>query len=337
MGWAHEKCNRAKRYVNFTPVVGHNIQNYDLHHICLALNDCESTTTMKVILSTDENYISMTFGVLIDTITTQEGRTQKNYEYLRFIDAYKMMNSSLEKLVEILPDTHFDIMKAMFPSVSESNAHLLKQKRYSYVCDRTKFSEERLPPLSEWRNTLEGGKLAVSEENLNHANQLWKLLGCKTLQDYHDAYLKLDCAFLACVREFHREFSFRTYKLDCMLFYTLPNMAKEASLKICKANIELMTERENLDMIEPAIRGGVTSVYYKERHFDANNKYLTEYRPSEESTFALCVDAKNLYGGVMQMNMLPVGQFAFNVEITLKKILNNPNDASVGYFLEVDL
>ena len=70
----------------------------------------------------------MTFGVLIDTITSQEGRTQKIYEYLRFIDSYKMMNSSLEKLVEIFPDTHFDIMKAMLPSVSESNAHSLKQK-----------------------------------------------------------------------------------------------------------------------------------------------------------------------------------------------------------------
>ena len=70
----------------------------------------------------------MTFGVLIDTITIQEGRTQKVYEYLSFIDSYKMINSSLEKLVEILPVTHFDIMKAMFPSVSDSNAHLLKQK-----------------------------------------------------------------------------------------------------------------------------------------------------------------------------------------------------------------
>ena len=85
----------------------------------------------------------------------------------------------------------------MFTSVSEPNAHLLKQKGfypYSNVCDRTKFSEERLPTLSEWRNTLDGGKLAVSEKNLSHANQMWNLLGCKTLQDYHDAYLKLDCA-----------------------------------------------------------------------------------------------------------------------------------------------
>ena len=185
--------------------------------------------------------------------------------------------------MEILPDTHLDIMKAMFPSVSESTEHLLKEKGYypySYVIDRTKFSEECLPPLSEWLNTLEGGKLDVSpknlSENLSHANQMWKLLGCKSLQDYHDAYLKLDCALLAC--EFHRELSFLIYKLDCMHFSS-PNMAKEVSLKVCKANTELMTEREHLDMIEPAIRGGVTSVY-EERHFVANNRYLSDYRTS---------------------------------------------------------
>ena len=52
--WAHEKCNRARRYVNFIPVVGHNNQNYDLHQIYLALNKCEPTTTVQVIPSTDE-------------------------------------------------------------------------------------------------------------------------------------------------------------------------------------------------------------------------------------------------------------------------------------------
>ena len=39
----------------------------------------------------------------------------------------------------------------------------------------------------------------------------------------------------------------------------------------------------------------------------------------------------------MQMDMLPVGEFAFNVVIALNEILNTPNDASVGYSLEVDL
>ena len=94
---------------------------------------------------------------------------------------------------------------------------------------------------------------------------MWEILECGTLQDYHDSYLKLDCALLACVCEFHRQLSFDTYKLDCMHFFTLPNMAKEASLRICKANVELLTEREHLDMIEPAIRGGVTSVFESRR------------------------------------------------------------------------
>ena len=36
-------------------------------------------------------------------------------------------------------------------------------------------------------------------------------------------------------------------------------MAKEASLRICKAEVELLREREHLDMIEGAgaVRGGV--------------------------------------------------------------------------------
>ena len=72
----------------------------------------------------------MTFGVLIDTFVTEKGKTVKVYEYLRFIDSFKMMNSSLEKLVEILPDDRFKIMRAMFSTLSDANLQLLKQKGY---------------------------------------------------------------------------------------------------------------------------------------------------------------------------------------------------------------
>ena len=76
-------------------------------------------------------------------------------------------------------------------------------------------------------------------------------------------------------------------------FLLSPQYGKKASLRIYKANIELMTERGHLDMIEPTIRSGLTSVC-EERHFVVNNKYASDYRLSEESTFAFCVDAKNL-------------------------------------------
>ena len=110
-------------------------------------------------------------------------------------------------------------------------------------------------------------------------------------------------------------------------------MAKETSLKICKANIELMIEREQLDIIEPAIRRGVTSVY-EERHFVANNNFSSDYRPSEESIFALCVDANNLYGVVMQMEQLPVAEFSFHVEINLNENLSTLTTLQVFIFLK---
>ena len=143
----------------------------------------------------------MTFGVLIDTLVTKKRKTVKVHEYLRFIDSFKMMNSSFEKLVEILPENQFEIMMSMFPTVLGENIQLLKQKGYypySYMSSRAKFSDTQLFPLERWGNTLDSGNVNITEINLAHASRMWEILGCGTLQDYHDAYLKLDCALLAC-------------------------------------------------------------------------------------------------------------------------------------------
>ena len=210
----------------------------------------------------------------METITLDDGKVITKYENLSFIFSIKMMSSSLKKLVDILPRERFGILASVFPKLSSTELKLFQQKRFypsSYVSSREKFSEKYLPPLNEWCNTLEGNAVTITQKKLIHAWTMWNTMNCQTLKDYNDAYLKTDCALLACVCEFHRELSFSTYKLDCTHFYNLPNMAKEASLRICKAEVELLTEREHLDMIEGAVRGGVCSDY-EMRKFTANNK-----------------------------------------------------------------
>ena len=86
-GFAHEKCNWLRRTINFTPVIGHNIANYDLHHVCLALREIEPSTTVSVIPSTDEKYISMMFGVLIKTVTG--GERWKSQKKLRIFTLHR--------------------------------------------------------------------------------------------------------------------------------------------------------------------------------------------------------------------------------------------------------
>ena len=71
-------------------------QHYDLHHICKALPSCKSTTTVSVIQSTDEKYISMNFGVLVETKTLEDGKVIKKFENLRFIESFIIMNSLLK-------------------------------------------------------------------------------------------------------------------------------------------------------------------------------------------------------------------------------------------------
>ena len=112
-------------------------------------------------------------------------------------------------------------------------------------------------------------------------------------------------------------------------------MAKEASFRICKANVELLTDCEQLDMIEPANRGGVTCVF--ESRFTANNSYIPNHDSTEESCFGFCVDANNLYGGVMQTEKVPLTDFTFNTDIQNQEILDTADEASIGYFVEVDL
>ena len=162
---------------------------------------------------------------------------------------------------------------------------------------------------------------------------MWNLLGCKTIQDYLDAYLKLDCALLARCSEYCRKIGFKTYKLDVVQFFTTPNMA---ALRITKAEVQLFTEREHLDMIEPAIRGGITSVF-ESGHIKANKRYLPGFNSEETSTFGLTLEANDLYGGALQEEMLPIGDFCFVFGISIGELPHHPESSSVGYFCEVDL
>ena len=190
LGFALEKCNRIRCTINLTPVIGHNIARYDLHHVCLALREIEPSTTISVIPSTDEKYISMTFGVLIKTVTGRDGKVRKIYEYLLFIDSFKFLTTPLEKLVANLPASAFAIFDSMFDSDQSVDAlSSIKEKRirpYSYMTDRSKFAETQLPPLETWKNSLDNAKLQITEENLQKAKTVFETFQCCNLEDYHN-------------------------------------------------------------------------------------------------------------------------------------------------------
>ena len=128
LGFAHSKCNLKRRTVNYIPVVAHNLSNYDLHHICKNLHFFSEDCRVQVIPLNDEKYVSLSIGVKVDTYIDSRGVEKNVYEYLRFIDSYRFMASSLEKLVSFLPKDSFHLLDLTFSDHSQADCELLYLK-----------------------------------------------------------------------------------------------------------------------------------------------------------------------------------------------------------------
>ena len=108
-----------------------------------------------------------------------------------------------------------------------------------------------------------------------------------------------------------------------------PGLTWDATLKITKVQLELLSDSDMLLMIECGIRGGIATISH--RHAKANNEYMgTEFDSAEESKFISYLDPNNLYGCAMS-KQLPTTGFEWMTDNELEdwKLLS--------YFLEVDL
>ncbi|XP_070529934.1 uncharacterized protein [Cardiocondyla obscurior] len=147
---------------------------------------------------TKEKYISFTKHVN-DTAEIQDSRTAMK---LRFIDSYKFLKASLDKLLSLLAKDKLRILRAEFATLSEENFNLLTRK----------------------------------------SETVWQQFSIRTLGEYSDLYLKTDVLLLADVFENFRDRCVESYGLDPAHYYTLPGFTWDAMLKHTRINFELLTD-----------------------------------------------------------------------------------------------
>ena len=178
-GAAHSKCNLVYKLPDFYPVIFHNLSGYDAH---LFIKDlAETPGKIDCIAKTEEKYISFTKTVVVDTFS-KEGKEVKVKRGIRFIDSFKFMASSLEKLVDNL--TNFPNLQRYF---KDTQLELVERKGvypYDYMDCFSKLSETCLPPIECRYSRLNDTK--ISENDFAHANKVWDTFQMKTMRDYHD-------------------------------------------------------------------------------------------------------------------------------------------------------
>ena len=293
-GAAHNKCNLQYRRPKFIPVVFHNLSGYDSHLFIKNLGVTEGN--INCIPNNEEKYISFSKDIVVGEYTNKNGKIVDIKQQLRFIDSFKFVASSLDKLVENL-DKNCCVNTGQFYKGKQLS--LLMRKGvypYEYASSCERFNDEQLPPKEAFYSKLSGE--GISDDDYKHAHAVWDEFDMKTFKDYHDLYNVSDVLLLADVFENFRDVCMKNYQLDPAWYYTAPGLAWDAALKKTGVELELLSDPDMLLMFEKGIRGGISMI--SNRHGKANNSYMgDEYDDKRATKYITYLDANNLYGWAM--------------------------------------
>lgn len=329
-GPAHVTCNLMYRNSFYVPVIFHNLSGYDAHFIITKVATAFEGR-IDLLPITKERYISFTKYV-------QKTANYKECIKFRFIDSFKFLNTSLDKLASYLNRDKMQVSRNEFHNLSDEDFVLLTRKGvfpYDYIDSVNRLAEMCLPTRDSFKSTLTGDML--SESDYAHAIKVWQRFSIHTLGDYSDLYLKTDVLLLADVFENFRETCIRSYGLDPAHYYTLPGFTWDAMLKHTGVTFELFTDIDMVMFIERGVRGGLSQC--SNRYARANNKYVPETHDSlQPSSYLMYYDVNNLYGWAMSQP-LPYADFRWlnDFEMSMFDVNEVSWDSSVGYILEVDL
>ena len=309
-GAAHNKCNLncKKKSSSFVPIFFHNFSGYDCHLIFeeLLTQAYKMGCEPKIIPKSMENYVSVQVGCL------------------RFLDSYRFLSSSLQKLITSLND--FPYMQ------NEGLTDDLFKKKLAYPYEKFNLNNLHEPlnlTKEDYWSTL--NQSYPCEDDIKRTQQLIDTYNITTAQELTMLYLKMDVLQLTDVFENFVETSTLMYGINPLYSYSLPGYTWKAGLKLTKIKLDFIKDKQLLLLLENNIRGGISSVMGP------------RFIESNENTKLLYIDANNLYGWAMSQ-YLPTSEFEkldFPEEYELEQIVEDlrfiPDNNEYGYFIECDL
>ena len=351
-GSAHKDCNlklQISAEKTRIPVIFHNLRGYDSHFIMQEIGKIINEENLEIKERNEEKFKESVENnknlkkdefeheKSINVIPCNAEKYMAFYiDKLAFIDSFQFMSSSLERLASNLSEDRFIYTKQHFID----RFKLMTKKGvypYNYMDSFNKFNESYLPKIEDFYSSLTDEN--ISNNDYNHAQNVWNTFQIRNMGEYHDLYLKSDILLLTDVFENFRKTCLTNYRLDPAHYVSSPGLAWDAMLKMTKINLELITDIDMQLFIEKGMRGGISCITH--RHAKANNKYMKNYNPDIENSYNIYLDANNLYGWGMSQS-LPCSNFRWFIDSENKSVNNwlkyiNTKKLGIGKIYEVDL
>jgi len=116
---ALSNCNLNYKDSHYIPVIFHNLSGYDAHFIIKEITTAYEGQ-VDLLPITKKKYISFTKNV-----KSTENKDKKTCIKLRFMESYKFLNTSLDKLASFLNKDKLKILQREFCNLSAENFDLL--------------------------------------------------------------------------------------------------------------------------------------------------------------------------------------------------------------------
>ena len=307
-GLAHINCNlnTRKAHTSFVPILFHNFSGYDCHLIFEKLVNMATKKNIKlndsdIIAESSENYVSVKIGCL------------------KFLDSYRFLDASLDKL---------SLTLSSFPSLDKNGMEddLFKRK-LAYPYEKGKNIESYYKPLKlgreDYFSTLK--QSYPDFEEIIRTQAIIVKNRITNLKELTMLYLKNDVLLLTDIFQKYIDTCKKAYGINPLYSYSTPSFTWKAGLKMTGVTLDYMTDDKLRLLLEKNMRGGPSSCM--------GNRYVK--RGERKLVYE---DMNNLYGWSMSQ-YLPTGDFR-EIKVTrsnLKTILRTPDNNEHGFLIECDL
>lgn len=240
-------------------MIFHNLSGYDSHFIIRALAT-SFDGDISIIPHNDQHYIAFTKTVG-DSEKKKTNSLDKRRSVIRFkfIDSFRFLDASLDRLAQDLPSNEKKILHIEFNGIDADQMQLLERKGifpYDFLDSWDKLDNDALPSKDAFYSRL--NESHITDEEYQHACTVWNSFNIENIGEYVELYLKTDILLLADVFESFRVTLAGLFDLDPANYYTLPGYSFDAMLKFTGVQIELLTNIDHLLFLERAIREGLT-------------------------------------------------------------------------------
>ena len=307
-GLAHNNCNlhTRKAHTSFVPILFHNFSGYDCHLIFEKLVNIATEKNIKInendiIAKSPENYISVKVGCL------------------KFLDSYRFLDASLDKLSTTLKS---------FPSLDANGMEddLFKRK-LAYPYEKSNNIESFYKPLKLGREDY-FSSLKPSYPDFEEIIRTQAIIvknKITNLKELTLLYLKNDVLLLTDIFQNYIDTCKKAYGINPLYSYSTPSFTWKAGLKMTGVTLDYITDDKLRLLLENNMRGGPSACMGSRYVKRGERKIVYE-------------DMTNLYGWSMSQN-LPTGDFR-EIKVTrsiVKTILRTPNNDEHGFLIECDL